>query len=363
MHLTNKCHLAHTQNMKNAPSIIDVKNKYGSTETCVKYLEAVRWPEGVRCLSCGGDKISKFVTNETTRERTNRKGVTKEVRVPARHLYTCLEPSCGFQFSPTAGTIFHDTHLPLEKWFQAVALMCNAKKGLSAKQMERDLGVTYRTAWYLNHRIRKAMEDGAPGLLTGVCEADETFIGGAFDRRRKRARNEKQPVFGALQRAKDGQASKVRSFPIPVSSGSVLTAAVKNTLSTEAELFITDESGAYKKVGRQYQHETVNHIRLEYVRRGDPRSIHTNSIENFWSLFNRGIIGSFHKVSVKHLRRYLDEFTFRFNNRKAEDLFGLVMMNLVIATGIKYADLVKNTDQPKDDAEPYSGPRSSYEPW
>ena len=123
--------------MKNAPSIIDVKNKYGSTELCVKYLEAMRWPNGVRCLLCGGGNISKFVTNETTRERTNRKGVTKEVRVPARHLYTCLEPTCGFQFSPTAGTIFHDTHLPLEKWFQAVALMCNAKKGLSAKQMER----------------------------------------------------------------------------------------------------------------------------------------------------------------------------------------------------------------------------------
>ena len=107
----------------------------------------------------------------------------------------------------------------------------------------------------------------------------------------------------------------------------------------------------------------MNHIRLEYVRRGDPRSIHTNWIENFWSLFNRGIVGSFHKVSVKHLRRYLDEFTFRFNNRKAEDLFGLVILNLVITTGIKYAELVKNAEEPKDDAEPYSGPRSSYETW
>src|SRR5271170_1833199 len=211
--------------MKKAPSIIDVKNKYGSTETCVKYLEAVRWPKGVRCLVCGGDKISKFVSNETTRERTNRKGVTKEVRVPARHLYTCLEPTCGFQFSPTAGTIFHDTHLPLEKWFQAVALMCNAKKGLSAKQMERSIGVSYRTAWYLCHRIRKAMEDGAPGLLTGVVEADETYIGGEYDKRRKRERHQTQPVFGAIQRTKDGTFSKVRSFPIPVSSKVVLTAA------------------------------------------------------------------------------------------------------------------------------------------
>jgi ISXO2-like transposase domain/Transposase zinc-ribbon domain len=350
--------------MKNAPSIIDVKTKFGSTEQCVAYLEKMRWPDGVRCLVCGCAKISKFVTNETTRERVNRKGVTKEVRVPARHLYTCLEPTCGFQFSPTAGTIFHDTHLPLEKWFQAVALMCNAKKGLSAKQMERDLGVAYRTAWYLNHRIRKAMEDGAPGLLTGVVEADETYIGGAYDKRRKRERHQTQAVFGAIQRStKDGETSKVRSFPIPTNGASIITVAVNGTISTEADLFITDEAGWYKKAGKQYHHETINHIKLEYVRKGDPRSIHTNSIENFWSLFNRGIVGSYHKVSVKHLRRYLDEFTFRFNNRKAEDLFGLVMLNLVIATGIKYAELVKNAEEPKDDAEPYSGPRSSYEPW
>jgi len=349
--------------MKNAPSIIDVKTKFGTTEQCVAYLEKMRWPDGVRCLVCGGSKISKFVTNETTRERTNRKGVTKEVRVPARHLYTCLEPTCGFQFSPTAGTIFHDTHLPLEKWFQAVALMCNAKKGLSAKQMERDLGVTYRTAWYLNHRIRKAMEDGAPGLLTGVVEADEYYHGGVYDKRRKRERHQTQPVFGAIQRSKNGETSKVRSFPIPTNSSTIITAALKNTISTDADLFITDEASWYKKAGKPYRHETINHIRLEYVRKGDPRSIHTNSIENFWSLFNRGVVGSFHKVSVKHLRRYLDEFTFRFNNRKAEDLFGLVMLNLVIAAGIKYADLVKNEEEPKDDAGPYSGPRSSYEPW
>src|SRR5208282_2224518 len=198
--------------MKNAPSIIDVKTKFGTTEQCVAYLEKMRWPDGVRCLVCGGSRISKFVTNETTRERTNRKGVTKEVRVPARHLYTCLEPSCGFQFSPTAGTIFHDTHLPLEKWFQAVALMCNAKKGLSAKQMERDLGVSYRTAWYLCHRIRKAMEDGAAGLLTGVVEADEYYHGGVYDKRRKRGPHDKQAVFGAIHRNEDGESSKVRSF-------------------------------------------------------------------------------------------------------------------------------------------------------
>jgi hypothetical protein len=127
--------------MENAHSIIHVKEKFGTTEACVKYLETMRWPEGIRCLVCECDRISKFVTNQTTRERENRKGLVRTVRVPARHLYTCMEPTCGLQFSPTTGTMLHDTHLPLEKWFMAAALMCNAKKGLSALQMKRELGV------------------------------------------------------------------------------------------------------------------------------------------------------------------------------------------------------------------------------
>jgi len=199
--------------MKNAPSLIDVTKKFGTTEACVAYLEAMRWPEGVRCPVCGCDKVSKFVTNETTRERKNRKGIVKTVRVPARYLYTCLEPTCGSQFSPTAGTILHDTHLSLEKWFMAAALMCNAKKGLSAKQMQRDLGVNYRTAWYLCHRIRKAMEEGQPGLLSGTVEADETYLGGRYDRRRKRGPHEKQPVIGFVQRATEDRCSQGSYLP------------------------------------------------------------------------------------------------------------------------------------------------------
>lgn len=324
---------------KNAPSLMDMTQRFGTTEQCVAYLEAMRWPTGVECPVCGCKNISKFVTNETTRERKNRKGIVKTVRVPARHLYTCLEPTCGFQFSPTAGTILHDTRLPLEKWFMAAALLCNAKKGLSAKQMERDLGVNYRTAWYLCHRIRKAMEEGEPGLLMGTVEADETYVGGKYDRRRNRAPHEKQPVIGFVQRRTETRCSQARAFPIQTNSTTVLTGAVTNNVSTSADVFITDEWTGYRKVGKQYRHETVNHVSLEYVRKGDPRSISTNAIENFWSLFKRGLIGSYHKISVKHLRRYLDEFTFRFNNREAEDLFGLVMLNLVMVSGVKYSEL------------------------
>jgi hypothetical protein len=148
-------------------SLIEIQRSFRTEEKCQAYLEAARWPEGVRCLKCDGDKVSKFVTNETSRERVNRKGQTVTVRVPARTLYQCLNAECGHQFSATTGTLFNDSHLPLSKWFMGIALMCNAKKGLSAKQMERDLGVNYRTAWYLNHRIRKAMDEGI-SMFDGV---------------------------------------------------------------------------------------------------------------------------------------------------------------------------------------------------
>ncbi len=339
---------------RNTPSLIDVAKDFGREEQCLAYLEAMRWSEGVRCVKCGSNKISKFSTQDGTRKRKNRKtGEVEFVLVPSRHLYECLNPECRHQFSATANTIFHDTHLPLPTWFMAIALMVNAKKGLSAKQLQRDLHVAYRTAWYLSHRIRKAMEEGAAGFLTGTVECDETYIGGKYDRRRKRGPWEKQAVFGALQRRTEENSSKVRAFPIRTNSASLITGAVKGTVSVEADLLVTDEARAYKKIGKVFRHETVNHIALEYVRKGDPRNIHTNSIENFWSLFKRGVIGSYHQVSVKHLRRYLDEFTFRFNNRHAEDLFGLVVLNLAIAAGIRYEELTSTPLDSESSEEPF----------
>lgn len=330
---------------KNTPSIIDVAQKYGSTEACVRYLEAARWPDGVRCLVCGCDKISKFVSNETTRERKDRKGNVREVRVPARHLYTCLEPTCGHQFSPTAGTIFHDTHLPLEKWFQAVALMCNAKKGISAKQMQRDIGVTYRTAWYLCHRIRKAMENGFEGMMTGTVEMDETYVGArVYDKRRKTIRpNGKAPVFGMVQRATETEPSKVYTTPLIAANKLFVTGVINERLSPSADLVLADNSTLYKGLGKRFAHETINHMKGEYVSRTNC-NVHTQSIESYWSLFKRGVIGSFHKVSVKHLGRYLNEFSFRFNNREEEDLFGLVMLKLVIGTALQFRQITQSRD-------------------
>jgi hypothetical protein len=169
-------------------SVIAVQRELGTDEQCLAFLEALRWPDGVRCIKCDGDKISKFSTKESERARTNKRGETRTVKVPPRHLYECLDPKCGQQFTATAGTLFNDTHLPLRKWMMAVAVMCNAKKGVSAKQLQRDVEVSYKTAWYLEHRIREAMITGnwTDQKMTGTIEADETFVGGKYDKRRKR---------------------------------------------------------------------------------------------------------------------------------------------------------------------------------
>jgi hypothetical protein len=212
--------------MKNVPSVMDIVRDFPDEEPCHDYMETMRWPEGVRCVTCGCDRVSKFTSS--SKKQT------------VRYLYQCLEPTCKQQFTVTAGTIMHDSRLPLRTWFLAVALTCNAKKGLSAMQIQRDLGIgSYRTAWYLNHRIRKATEGGG-SLFTGVVEADETYIGGKYDRRRKREKQGKVPVFGALQCGIETRPSKIKAFPIKHNSTSIIAGAVEETISKKAVL-ITDQ--------------------------------------------------------------------------------------------------------------------------
>ncbi len=297
-------------------NLIEVTKSFPDDETCLAYLEAVRWPKGVRCVKCESQQISR-ITRHSTKENKRTK------------LYQCLR--CGEQFSATSGTIFHDSHLPLRKWFIAVALFLNAKKGLSAKQMQRDLGVAYRTAWYLCHRIRKALEDGDLPKLTGTVEVDETYVGGKYDKRRKRDPWTKAPVMGIIQRK-----GRVEAYSIPTPSKAVLVGKIKDRVAPEAEMVVTDEYRAYASLKKTYRHEVVNHIK-QWVRAG---RIHTNTIENFWSLFKRGLIGSFHKVSVKHLPRYLDEFTYRFNNRETANLFTLTLGRLLGTINMPYKELV-----------------------
>ncbi len=269
--------------------------KFNSEERCREYLELLRWPSGVCCVRCGNVSVS---------------------RIRTRHQYECN--GCGYQFSATAGTVFHDSHLPLWKWFLAAYLMCESKKGISANQIKRTLGVSYKTAWYLCHRIREAMKSDRSEKLSGIVEADETFVGGKYDRRLKRNANEKPCVVGVIQRGGPVRASKV-----PSRGARAISAFLKESVEKGSHL-MTDEYAGYQKIGREYQHNTVKHGEFEYVN----GIAHTNSIENFWSLFKRGVIGSFHKVSEKHLDRYLDEFTYRFNGREDDRLFQNTLRNL-----------------------------------
>ena len=298
-------------------NIIDIQKHYVSEDSCAAAVEKLRWPDGVRCPICGEIRISRFKS----------KGKTGKVR----RLLQCLEKTCRYQFTATTGTIFHDSHLPLHKWFLAITLVCNAKKGLSAKQMQRDLGVSYKTAWYLCHRIRNAMQRSSGGpKLQGIVEVDETYVGGKYDRRRKRNPHEKQPVIGLIERG-----GMVDAHTIPTPSKTVLTGVVRARVSTKAEMVVTDQYRAYKSLGKDYRHKSINHLR-EYVR----GNVHTNSIENFWSLFKRGLIGSFHKMSTKHMHRYVNEFTYRFNGRKNPNIWGDTLRNLLGGTAMPYRDLV-----------------------
>jgi transposase-like protein len=209
------------------PNLIETAKVFASEENCHTYLEAARWPNGVRCLRCDFDKVSKFVLKGTM--KTYADGTTKPT--PDRFLYQCA--LCKYQFATTTGTIFSDTHLPLSKWMMAVAILCNAKKSVSAKQMERDMGVSYKTAWYLNHRIREAMADGGiDGLFTGTVEADETYIGGKYDKRRKRAKYDKEPVFGMIER----ETGRVHAKHIPAANRWAVTQEIDAIVAPEAKM-------------------------------------------------------------------------------------------------------------------------------
>jgi len=325
-------------------NLIDVAKQFGTPEACNDFLEKMRWPEGVECVHCGSKRVSKYVKQASTRQRLSAKTGKMETKpVPARILYVCRD--CKKQFSVTEGTIFNDTHLPLEKWYMATALMVNAKKGLSALQLKRDLNVAYKTAWFLSHRIRKAMglvelADETP--LSGTVEADETYMGSKkYDKRRHRPKYGKEPVFGIVER--DGRA-KTWHVTNPVNRYKVID-KIQDNISIEADAVYTDESRLYERMPENVtKHEIVNHSAKEWVR-GDA---HTGTIDGYWGLLKRGIIGSYHQVSIKHLSRYVAEFQVKWNHRKAQDIFVLVIAALVIGTALPYAALIQPLEGEQD---------------
>ena len=289
--------------------LMQLMERFHSDEKCREVLEELRWPDGVACPRCGG---------------------SRHAHDTVRGVYDCY--ACGYQFSVLAGTSFHDTKLPLRKWFITVMLMVESKKGMSANQLKRVLGVSYKTAWYLCHRIRAAMHDAYPVKLKGIVEIDETFVGGTTVGKGHGYKGNKAIVVGAIQRE-----GKIVLQVIPDRSRKTLHGFAAETVADEAEAIHTDDWRHYRRRGEEdTRHETVNHSIGEYVR----GSVHTNSIENVWSLLKRSIMGSYHKISVKHLDAYLDELEWRFNNRDNPWLFRDTLVKLLKSETLPYQELV-----------------------
>jgi transposase-like protein len=298
--------------------LIDVTRRFATDDQCLDYIEKMRWPHGIGCVHCGEmGRISKI-----TREKKSKNQRTR--------LYQCL--ACGKQFSATSGTIFNDSHLPLTKWFLAIAFICEAKKGMSACQLQRHLGVNYRTAWYLAHRIREAMQEGK-GLLTGVVEVDETYLAPKKPRKGKpRVKKEKHDIVLGM-RQRDG---KLRLVPIADAKMSEIEPLLVKHISRNATLQ-TDKSAVYEIIGRR---QFVNHRMIDHIRTYVEGENHTNTIENAFSLLKRGVYGTFHKVSIKHLGRYCNEFSYRFNRRGEQlAMFDATLKSLTRGKVLPYSKL------------------------
>lgn len=270
-----------------------------------KFVEARIWPEGPVCPHCGGvERISKMGGKST--------------RIGAYKCYQCRKP-----FTVKIGTIFEASHVPMHHWLQAIFLMASSKKGISSNQLHRTLGVTLKTAWFMSHRIREAMRDGKLGPLGGngsIVEADETYFGNRADKRSTKTSGEpfikkgrsgpsnKRAVLSLIERG-----GHVRSFHVASATQENVAALVSFNIDRESVL-MTDESRLYPTIGATFDaHHTVKHSAGEYVR-GD---VHTNTIESYFSIFKRGMRGTYQHCAEKHLHRYLAEFDFRHNKRVA----------------------------------------------
>jgi transposase-like protein len=270
---------------------------FPTEEHCQTYLLHHRWPTGVKCPRCGNAEVYALA---------------------ASFKWQCHECAPqGYRFSVIAGTIFENTNKPLREWFRVIHLMLTAKKGMSALQIHRMMGFgSYRTAWSMCHRVRAGLANEEFRKLMGVVEVDETFIGGDDNNRhigKKKGKGAKLIVVGAIERKGNVVARMIKR-----ADWATLENFVHAMVSDKVSLLATDEHHAYSHLHETFNHGAVRHSTKNYV----VGAIHTNTIEGFWSLVKRGIVGSYHKVSAKYLPLYIAEFQFRYNNRDNADIFG-----------------------------------------
>jgi transposase-like protein len=307
-------------------NLIQVASEFQTEEQCLEFLANSRWPAGVRCPVCGNDKVTK-ITRKTVGD--NKRPFT----------YACSEPTCKHRFSPTAGTIFHGSHIPLRTWFLAITIVMDAKKGMSAKQVQQHLAIgSYRTAWYMVHRIRKAMAEEHPTKMDGIVEMDETYIGGKSKRRGRKVTKPRSEKFDMVIGMRE-RGGRVRFFHTPNARKATIKEIVDRHLAHNAKI-VTDQAIVYDFAldeNFKKNHTTVNH-NTEWV--GTDGFTHTNTIESAFSLLKRGLIGSFHRVSIKHLHRYLSEFEYRFNVRNINAKFEGILERLLKTETMPYKQLI-----------------------
>jgi transposase-like protein len=304
-------------------TINDVAIHFQDTKTCIDYITKLRWSGKTICPFCKHDHIYEL------------KG--KYVR------YKCS--ACRKHFSAIKGTIFENSTVPLSKWFMAIFILSTHRKGISSVQVARDIGVTQKTAWFMMQRVRNAfkMQSFSYDKLGGEgkpVEADETYIGGKPSNMHKKKREEiekvgkqrKIAVIGAVERGGEVRARVIEN----TTYDTVIPFLVKSI--HQGSKLMTDEHVAYGTMDRLYEHETIKHMLKEYVR-GD---VHTNTIENFWSVLKRGIYGTYHFISTKHVQNYLEEFAFRFNNREISEAQRFDKLVSLSNHRITYKELTKN---------------------